>query len=261
MSVLMRPWGHMNFRDIGPRDGLPVVFANSLGTDLRMWDGVIAALPGLRAIGFDKRGHGLSALPPQAWTIEDLASDVLALMDHLQIDRAVIAGCSVGGMIAQATAIAAPGRVRGLVLSNTAAKIGTVEGWQARIAAIRAGGIASIGDAILQRWFAADFLARPDHLAWRTMLERTDPEGYCGTCVVLSKADLRAGLRGLDMPVLFLAGDQDQSTPVSLVTETAALIAGAKVAVVGGSGHLPAIDAPATTAKLIEDFLKDHFHD
>lgn len=261
MSVLMRPWGHLHFRDIGPRDGVPVVFANSLGTDLRMWDAVVAALPQIRAIGFDKRGHGLSSCPDSAWTIEDLAQDALALMDHLGVSKAFVVGCSVGGMIAQATAIAAPERVQGLVLSNTAAKIGTPEAWQARIDAIRAGGIASISDMIISRWFAPNFLARPDHLPWRTMLERTNADGYCGTCSVLSQADLREGLRRLDLPVLFLAGDQDQSTPVALVQETAALIAGSKVAVLGGSGHLPAIDAPAATAKLIENFLKDHAND
>ena len=119
MSVLMRPWGHQHYRIRGPQDGAAVLFLNSLGTDLRMWDGVVDQLPEIRAIGMDKRGHGLSATPAGDWTLDDLAHDALALMDHLGVGRAVVAGCSIGGMIAQAMATLAPDRVRGLFLSNT----------------------------------------------------------------------------------------------------------------------------------------------
>ena len=142
MPVLMRPWGHMHFTDQGT--GPAVVFANSLGTDLRMWSQVADAMPGHRRIGFDKRGHGLSATPATGWTVEDLADDVAALMDHLGVARAVIAGCSVGGMVAMAMAIRHRARCRALVLSNTAARIGTDDSWQTRIDAVEAGGLGGL---------------------------------------------------------------------------------------------------------------------
>jgi 3-oxoadipate enol-lactonase len=246
----------MNYRDTGPHDAPAILFANSLGTDLRMWEGVTAALPGFRCIGFDKRGHGLSATPSEGWTVEDLAADAVALMDHLGVARAIVAGCSVGGMIAQAVALNHPGRVRALILSNTAAKIGTEQMWATRIAALRAGGIASISAAILERWFTPAFLNSPDSLPWQTMLLRCDLAGYIGTCEALAAADLRDRVATLDLPVLVLAGSMDQATPPDLVAETAAMIPGARLEVLNGSGHLPAIDAPTQTAALILNFAK-----
>lgn len=254
MQVLMRPWGHMHYRVTGRGDGLPILFLNSLGTDLRMWDAVAHRLHGGPVIGLDKRGHGLSSTPLAPWTIEDLAEDALALLDHLGIARALVAGCSIGGMIAQALAARAPGRCAGLVLSNTAAKIGTGESWAARIAAIRQGGIGSIAGAILERWFAPDFLARPEAGAWATMLVRNDVPGYIGTCEALAAADLRGSTPLLRLPVLCLAGSADLSTPPEMVRALAASIPGARVEVLDGSGHLPAIDAPDAVAALIQSF-------
>ena len=185
-----------------------------------------------------------------------MAGDAIALMDHLGVSRAVVAGCSVGGLSAQAMALEHPGRVRALILSNTAARIGTAEMWATRIDALRAGGIASISEAILERWFAPAFLNSPDSLPWQTMLLRCDLAGYVGTCEALAAADLRARVPSLRLPVLVLAGSMDQATPPALVAETAAMIPGARMEVLEGSGHLPAIDAPEQTADLILNFAK-----
>lgn len=255
MPVLIRPWGHLHFSDEGPKSAPAILYANSLGTDLRMWDAVTRLLP-TRAIRFDKRGHGLSATPAEDWTVEDAAADAVALLDHLGLQSATIAGCSVGGMVAQAMAIHHPTRAHALILSNTAAKIGTPESWQARITAIQTAGIASIADTILQRWFPQSLLASPQHLPWRTMLLRADPVGYIQTCRALAKADFRAGLAQVTIPTLLLAGSEDQSTPPALVRETAALIHGAQILELQGSGHIPAIDAPAATAAAIATFLE-----
>jgi 3-oxoadipate enol-lactonase len=255
MPVLLRPWGHLHFTDEGPTDAPAILFANSLGTDLRMWEAVTRLLPH-RVLRFDKRGHGLSATPADDWTVEDLAADAVALLDHLGLEQASIAGCSVGGMVAQAIGIHHPTRATALILSNTAAKIGTKESWQARINAVQSAGIASIADTILQRWFPGPFLASPDHLPWRTMLLRADPVGYVQTCRALAKADLRDGLATLTLPTLLIAGSEDQSTPPALVQDTAARIQGAQVVVLQGSGHIPAIDAPAAIAQAIATFLE-----
>jgi 3-oxoadipate enol-lactonase len=255
MQILMRSWGHMHFTDQGAKDAPVILFANSLGTDLRMWQGVTEQLP-YRCIGFDKRGHGLSATPSADWTVEDIAADALALLDHLNIDKAVIAGCSVGGMMAIAFGIHHPARARALVLSNTAAKIGTPDSWQTRIDAVQTHGLASIADLILDRWFPKSFRASNAALPWQTMLLRADPIGYVQTCRALSQADFRAGLATLTLPTLLIAGSEDQSTPPALVAETAALIANAQLVELKGSGHIPAIDAPEATARAISHFLK-----
>lgn len=255
MSVLMRDWGHMHYRERGPAGAPVVVFGNSLGTDLRMWEAVVDRLPDLRCIGFDKRGHGLSAVPEQPWTVEDLAADAVALMDHLGVGRAVMAGCSIGGMIALAAGIAAPERFAGLFVSNSAAKVGTAEGWAARVAAVSEQGLRGMAGPILERWFGNAFRASDAVLPWRRMLELGDVAGYLGTCHALAKADLRQGVGGLRMPVQFLAGSEDQSTPVALVQETSAMILGARVTVLDGSGHIPAIDNPDRVARLLADFV------
>lgn len=254
MSVLMRPWGHLHYRLRGPETGLPVILLNSLGTDLRMWEGVADRLSHLRMIGMDKRGHGLSATPTADWTLDDLVSDALALMDHLGVARALVAGCSIGGMIAQRMATVAPPRVAGLFLSNTAMKVGTDESWTARIAGVSKLGLRGIAPQIMERWFGPKFRASDDAKAWETLLVRGDDAGYIATCRLLAAADLRAVSPAIACPVLLIGGSLDASTPEALVRETAAAIPGARVEIIEGSGHIPAIDNADATARLLEDF-------
>lgn len=256
MQVLMRPWGAMHYRIDGPEDGLPVVFANSLGTDLRLWDAVLPLLPGIRAIRYDKRGHGLSDSGGPV-SIADLAEDAAALIGATG-GPAVFVGLSIGGMIGQALAARRPELLRALVLSNTAPRMGAPEIWAARIAAIRAGGVASIADAVMERWFAPPFRATPALHPWRNMLARCDAQGYIAACEAIAAADLTEGTAGLRLPVLVIAGDQDGSSPPDLVRGTADLIPGADFHVIPGAGHLPCVETPAAWAALLAPFLQDH---
>lgn len=255
MPILIRPWGHMHFKVDGAEGAPAILWANSLGTDLRIWDGVVARMPGWRHVRFDKRGHGLSATPSGDWDVTDLADDAVALLDHLGVEAAVVGGCSVGGMIAQGVALGHPGRVKALVLSNTAARIGTVDLWAARAGAVRTGGMAAVADAVLERWFAPAFRNSPEAAPWATMLRRCDPLGYAGTCAALSRADFRGEAGRIAVPTLMIAGTADQATPPALVAETAAMIPGARLVTLDGSGHIPAIDSPDTLAATIAEFL------
>jgi 3-oxoadipate enol-lactonase len=257
MSVLMRPWGHLHYRLRGPDARLPVILLNSLGTDLRMWEGVADRLPYLRLIGTDKRGHGLSATPTDGWTLDDLAADVLALMDHLGVNRAAVAGCSIGGMIAQRMATLAPSRIAGLFLSNTAMKVGTDESWALRIKGVTEQGLRGMAPQIMERWFAPAFRATDEARAWETMLMRGDDAGYISTCRVLAAADLRTSSPTIACPVVLVGGTADASTPEDLVRATAAAINGARVEIIPGAGHIPAIDNPDATARLLADFLRE----
>jgi 3-oxoadipate enol-lactonase len=255
MQVLTRPWGAMHYRVDG--DGPTVVFANSLGTDLRLWDAVLPLLPPICAIRFDKRGHGLSDCGPQDG-IDGYADDAAALIDTVAGGPVVFVGLSIGGMIGQALAARRPDLVRALILSNTAAKMGTPEAWAARIAAIRAGGIASIGDAVMERWFAPVFRATPALGLWRNMLVRTHVEGYAAACAAIAQADLSGATAGLTLPVLAIAGDQDGASPPDLVRATAGLVSGATFHSISGAGHLPCVEAPAAWAALVAPFLMEH---
>lgn len=252
--------GVIHYGDRGPRDATALVFANSLGTDLRVWQAVADHFaPRYRILQYDKRGHGLSALTPGDWTIPALADDLAELMDAVGISSAVVLGLSVGGMIAQSLAATRPDLVRALVLSNTGHKIGTLDAWQQRIDGVRAGGIASLADAVMERWFSPEFRnAHPAELAgWRAMLTRTEMEGYVGVCAAIRDADLTESTRGLYQPALCIAGGADGSTPPALVREMAGLIQGARFVEIPGVGHLPCVEKPDSVITAVEDFLKE----
>jgi 3-oxoadipate enol-lactonase len=170
----------------------------------------------------------------------------------------VFVGLSIGGMIAQALAARRPDLLSAVVLSNTAVKMGTAESWAQRIAAIEGAGIASIADTIMERWFAAPFRARPELALWRNMVVRTSASGYIDACHALAATDLTEGTRGLDLPVLVIAGDQDGSSPPELVRATADLIAGAGFETIADAGHLPCVEQPAAYAAILRSFLKEH---
>jgi 3-oxoadipate enol-lactonase len=151
----------IHYLDHGRRGGPPLVFINSLGTDFRIWTEVAGILaPDFRIVLYDKRGHGLSQSGPGQNDMADYASDLAALMDVVGVGRATIVGLSIGGMIAQEFYRQRPERVAALVLCDTAAKIGTDESWDQRIADVERGGIDAIADSVLERWFTADFRSR-----------------------------------------------------------------------------------------------------
>ncbi|WP_299131950.1 3-oxoadipate enol-lactonase [uncultured Amaricoccus sp.] len=244
----------------GDPAGAPIVFANSLGTDLRVWDNLLPLLPpGLRVLRYDMRGHGLTDAPDGAYFMGDLVADAAALMEATGFRNAVFVGLSIGGVVAQGLAAERPDLVRAAVLSNTAAKIGTEDGWNERIATVRANGIEAIADQVMRLWFTRGFhSARADELAlWRNMVVRTPLDGYLGCCAAIADTDLRASTAGLRLPVLALVGDQDGSTPPDLVRETAESIAGARFEIIRRAGHIPCVEQPEATAALIARFLRD----
>lgn len=244
----------------GPEDGPALVFANSLGTDFRIWDAVVARLETrFRIVRYDKRGHGLSEATPPPYAMTDHVEDLAALLEHLQIREAAVVGLSVGGLIAQGLAALRPDLVRALVLCDTAPKIGTEDLWAARIDTVTTKGIEAMADAILERWFTPEYRSpnNPDFIGYTAMLTRTDNQGYAGACAALRDADLTEATRALKLPALCMVGDQDGSTPPDLVRAMADMIAGARFEIVANCGHLPCVEQPEQTARLIGDFLQD----
>lgn len=247
----------LHIRDEGPRDGRVVMFGNSLGTDLRVWDALLPLLPeGLRIIRYDKRGHGLSDATPAPYAMADLVGDAEAICESLGLSDVTFVGLSIGGLIGQGLAAKRPDLVRALVLMDTAARIGTAESWRDRIGAIEAGGIAAMADPILERWFTPGFRAgNPEFALWRNMLTRTTVAGYNGCCAAIAGADMTESTRALRLPVMAMAGDQDGSTPPDLVRATAELC-GAELHLIADAGHIPCVEQPGATAQLIADFLE-----
>ena len=251
----------LNYRIDGDPDGAPLVFANSLGTDYRLWDQVLPLLPkGLRIIRYDKRGHGLSSCPPAPYAMGALISDAERLLDLLEVRNCLFVGLSIGGMIAQGLAVKRMDMIRAMVISNTGAKIGTTAMWDERIAAVQTGGVESLGDAVMQRWFPNDFRQTPQMQAWRNMLTRTPDAGYIGCSAAISGTDFYTTTASLTLPTLAIAGSEDGATPPDLVRETADLIKGSQFHLIRGAGHLPCVDKPDEYAQILTRFIQDIGH-
>lgn len=251
----------LHYRIDGDPDGRPVVFSNSLGTDLRLWDAVLPLLPpGLKYIRYDKRGHGLSSLPPAPYTMEALVRDVERLLDRLEVRDCVFVGLSIGGMIAQGLAAKRLDIVRAIVLSNTGAKIGTRGMWDERIADVQANGIENLADAVMERWFSAAFRATPELALWRNMLVRQPDAGYWGCSAAISGTDFYTPTSALRLPALGIAGSEDGSTPPDLVRETIDLIPGSDFRLIRGAGHLPCVENPVEYARILTEFLTSVGH-
>lgn len=234
-----------------------VMFSNSLGTTLHMWDDLIAYLPeGLRIVRYDTRGHGQSSAPDAPYSMGALVSDAEAICDALDIRDAVFVGLSVGGMIAQGLAVKRLDIVRALVLSNTAAKIGNPKLWQDRIDAVNRDGLAAMADAVMERWFSPAFLQSPAVVPWRDMLIGTPAQGYAGVCSAIAGTDFYTPTSGLRLPTLGIAGSDDKATPPDLVRETIDLIPGAEFQLMRKVGHLPCVEDPKGYADLLNGFLR-----
>ena len=243
-------------REDGPRDGAPLVLLHALGLDGTMFDPVLPLLPaGLRVIRPDLRGHGASPAPEGDYFMGDLVGDVARAMDRLGARNAVVLGVSLGGIIAQGLAAERLTLVRGLVLSNTAVKIGTAQAWRDRMEAVRSRGIAAVAEPTMARWFAPALRDGDAAQAVRARLTACPVAGYAGCCAAIADTDLYESTAALRLPTLAIAGDADGSTPPDMVREMAGLIPGAQVQLIRGAGHLPCIDHPQEFAAHVGDFL------
>lgn len=251
----------LHYRIDGDPDGAPVVFSNSLGTDLRLWDKILPLLPaGLKFIRYDKRGHGLSSMPKPPYSMGSLVRDAELLLDHLGVKECAFVGLSIGGMIAQGLAIKRLDLVRSLVLSNTGAKIGTAEMWQERVNAVLRDGIEPMAENVMERWFSRDFRNTVELELWRNMLTRQPVNGYAGCSAAIAGTDFYTPTSGLRLPALGIAGDQDGATPPDVVKETIDLIPGSRYHLIRGAGHLPCVEKPEEFAQVLTDFLKETGH-
>ena len=242
-------------------DGEPtapaLVLSNSLGTDLSMWDPQIPELAQrFHVIRYDTRGHGGSAVTPGPYTVAQLARDVLGLMDALGIERAQFCGLSLGGMTGMWLAAHEGYRLDRLVLANTSARIPNAAAYNARIDNVRAGGMAAVAPAVIERWFTPHFIAtHPAEVArTREMLERCPAAGYIAACCAVRDMDKRDDLKSITRPTLVIAGTNDVPTPPSEARLLVDAIAGARYVELPAS-HLSNIEAAPLFTAAVLDFL------
>lgn len=251
----------LNARLDGPPDAPVLVFAHALGTSLAIWDGVLEVLAGrYRTLVYDGRGHGGSDVAAPPYAMGALVRDLERLMDHFALKEAVVVGVSLGGLVAQGLAVKRLDLVRGIVLSNTGARIGTAAMWQERIDAVRRDGLGAYADGAMQRQLGPGWRDSPALPLLRGLLTGTDPDGWCGAAAAIGSADFYATTAALRLPALAIAGSNDGSTPPDLVRETAGLIPGSRFALMRGAGHLPMVEKPVEYAALLETFLASIGH-
>lgn len=235
-----------------------LILSNSLGTDHTMWQAQADALSAyFQVIRYDTRGHGQSGCPPGPYRMAQLGGDVIAVLDALGIERAHFCGISMGGMTAQWMGLHASDRIDKLVIANSAAKIGSSEGWLARAATVRAGGLDAIADGAGARWFTPAFIAQqPGQVANLVAgLRAGNAGGYASCCEALAEADYRDEIHAIPNATLIVAGRDDPVTTVADATYLQQRIAGARMVVLPAS-HISNIEAEAAFTQTLVDFLR-----
>ena len=248
-DFLNRPEGRLHYRIDGSEGAPWLVLSNSLGTDYGMWEPQMPLWSRhFRVLRYDTRGHGKSALPPGPCAIADLADDVLALLDHLDIARAHFCGLSLGGMTGMQFAVRHPQRLERLALCNTSAYMGPASNWDVRIAAVTGGGMHAVTEGVIGRWFTPRFRASDpaDVAKVRQMLLETSPAGYAACCAAIRDMDQRESVKGIAKPTLVIAGSTDPATPPA----DGKLIAGS----IGGAQYLELEAAHLSNRECVEEF-------
>lgn len=251
----------INFESSGKADGPVVLMAHSLGCNLHMWDPQMPALErDYQVIRLDMRGHGQSDVPPGPYTLDELADDVIAVMDSQSITKAHWVGLSVGGMIGQSLLLRYPERFISAVLCDTASSQPDTAGplWDARIKTIEADGLRSIVDATMQRWFTAPGLrsSNPAFDAVKEQLANTSDKGYIACCHAIMKLNYIDQLENITVPVSLIVGAQDLATPVSGSEAMQIRLPNSQLNVLENASHISNVEQPDAFNAVLLSFLK-----
>lgn len=241
--------------------GAPLLLLNSVGCDLTLWDAVMPHLKGHRVLRMDMRGHGGSDSPPGDYTLDRLAADALAVLDAAGVEKAAVCGLSLGGMTAMCLALAAPARVSSLILACTSAQMDRAS-WNARIETVRAQGMAAIVDAVMERFFSADF--RRAHAAEvetvRAHFLALNAQGYAGCCAAIRDMALLDRIAQIAAPTLIIGGSKDVATPFEgHGSEIRKRMAQAQVRMMPAA-HIAPVELPDAFAVILRDFLSGEIH-
>ena len=238
---------------------LPVlVLSNSLTTDLRLWDEQITDFANhFRVLRYDNRGHGGSSSPSGEYSLDDVAGDALALLDHLEISKASLCGVSLGGMVGMWLGIHAPDRVDKLVLCNTSSNVAPAASWQARIDTVKKDGMASVTEAVLERFLSehSRTSGSPKIELVTSMLVSCQVDGYAGCCAAIRDMSLTNELSRISNPTIVIAGELDPATPVSHSEVINERIIGSELHVIQGVAHLSNLEKPDEFNETVLGFL------
>jgi 3-oxoadipate enol-lactonase len=231
---------------------------HSLAMDRQFWAPVAARLDA-SVLTYDCRGHGRSGKPEGPYSVAQFADDLADLLDHLGWENALIAGASMGGCVALATADRHPGRTSALGLVDTTAWYGpdAPRQWAGRGEKARREGLAAMTEFQTTRWFTDTFRsARLDVVqsCVETFL-RNDPEAYAATCLMLGDCDLRPALPAIRVPTAIVVGREDYATPPAMAEALHAGIAGSSLDMIEDGRHLTPLERPDLVATALARLL------
>jgi 3-oxoadipate enol-lactonase len=254
--------GRLAYRCEGDPSAPWLVVANSLAADHRMWAPQMSPLTSrFRVLRFDARGHGQSEPVPGPYGMEQLVSDVIGLMDGLEITRAHYLGLSLGGMVGLGLAIGHPDRIGRLACCAAIARApgAYAQMWRERIDSVQATGLADVVDGTIERWFTPAYRSAPGHAdtlnTVREMILGTSVAGYCGCAAALAELDYQSSLRRIESPVLYVAGAQDQAAPPAVMTEMAAATPKGRIEIIEDAAHLVNLEQPLIFSELVANWL------
>jgi len=240
----------------GPADAPVVVLSHSLGADLSMWDPQVPALAErFRVVRYDTRGHGRSPEPVGDSTMDDLADDVVALLDRLGVGAAHVVGLSIGGMTGLRLAVREPSRVASLAVLCSSAATGNEQAWRDRAHTARTEGTGALAEAVVSRWLTPGYAAGHPELVHqlRATVAGTSDEGYASCCAAIAAMDQRADLPRISAPTLVVSGAEDPALPPEQQQVIAGGIPGARLLTVSPAAHVANIEqAEQVTAALLE---------
>ena len=245
----------------GPEDAPWIVLSNSLGANLSMWDAQIDTLTRkFRVLRYDVRGHGQSDAPAGPYTLDQLESDIIAMMDHYGIEQAAYMGLSMGAMCGMGLALSHGDRFTQMILADGRADApdGFRNMWDDRIAKVQADGLAGIVEGTLNSWLTEDWRnANPGALEQvRQMVLGNDPNGYIGCCRALQGLDYLRQLGGVRTPTLYVGGSQDMGAAPAVMQAMADATPGARYVEIPNAAHVANINAPETFNAILSDFLE-----
>ena len=248
----------INYQTFGDASQPAIIFSNSLGTQLNMWQPQISFFEKkFYVICYDTRGHGASSAPQGPYSIEQLGTDVVHLLDHLNIEKASFCGISMGGLTGQWLAIHHPERFNHVIVCNTAAKIGQEQAWNDRAQLVREQGLKPIAETAASRWFTEPFIRSNTAIveSLSNDLGAGSPEGYASCCEALAKADVREQLKDITVPVLVVAGQQDPVTTVVDAQFMVERIANSQLFEINAS-HISNVELPNEFNQAVKQFIQ-----
>jgi 3-oxoadipate enol-lactonase len=251
------------YKERGMPQGLPVVFIHGFPFSHEMWEPQINVMPNnIHAIAYDLRGHGISNVGDGQFSIELFVDDLIALLDHLLIEKAILCGLSMGGYIALRTFERHPNRVCGLILCDTKSKPDTDAVKIKRVAtinAVKAAGVRAFAEDFVKTIFwEKTFERNPSAIAFiKKIIYGNSPRGICGTLLALaSRTDTTPALSSINIPTCIIAGEHDKLTPPSDAQIMHSMITGSELHILPDAAHMSNLENTQGFNELLLTFLK-----